>query len=110
MIEALLNNVGGPMWLVAKVDQRIAHVEAEAGEGIDAFAKEGGVNPLVMMTLTEPQDQDLSIDDWERSCDNCGVVTPKGTAFYTGQTARKLKHGQIVILTFGMCGACKDLE
>ena len=109
-LDNLLNNlVGAPTWLVAKVDQRVQHIEHKAGEGIDAFARDGGSNPLVMTTLTEPEELKVSMDKWERTCDNCGSYTPHGEAFFTGTTARKLRHGQYVVITFGMCSACKEL-
>lgn len=97
-----------PSWLIAKIDQRVARIEEAAGEGINAFSL-GGLEPLVVTPLTEPQDWGLTMDEWERSCDNCGVVTPEGREFYTGNMIRKLKHGQLISITFGTCRACRDL-
>lgn len=97
-----------PSWLLAKLDQRVARIEEAAGAGINAFSK-AGHEPVVMTPLTEPDDFGVSMDAWERTCDNCGVHTPEGQEFYTGNAPRKLKGGQLIILTFGMCAKCKGL-
>lgn len=92
-----------PAWLTHKVDQRVAQMK----EGLGAAGKSIDAN-LVMTTLTEPPERasQWDIDQWERSCDNCGVYCQPYSEFYTGSVTRSL-HGTQVIVTFGICPRCK---
>lgn len=98
----------GPTWLYSKLDQRLAKLENEAGIGIAATGAE-----VVMTPLTEPADlglDDGDIEVWERTCDNCSATVPvESTEFHTGHYTHVLKSNQKVVVTFGMCTACKEL-
>lgn len=116
-----------PIWLTAKVDQRLALMEEAIGdvveESIQLFHRLTGFKPAaevdmikqmmhgnVMMTpLTEPDEGSSpeEIARWERTCDNCGAFVPDGELFYTGQLVREF-HGEQVILIFGVCPVCKE--
>lgn len=103
-----------PGWLVNKIDQRLAKLENEAGFVIDASGAE-----VIMTPLSEPDEFGITdLDQWERSCDRCGVYTPEqteqdvaehGAKFFTGNLTHELKSGQKVIITFGCCKACRNL-
>lgn len=104
----------GPAWLTSKLDQRLAKLEDQAGSAISSSGAE-----VIMTPLSEPQDFGITdFDIWERSCDFCGGYSPPqteeevaehGADFFTGNYTHELKSGQKVIITFGVCKACRDL-
>lgn len=91
-----------PVWLGAKVDQRLALMD----EAIPDRPKDA----IIAMFLAEPDPSATKeeSDRWDRSCDNCGTYCPEGEAFYTG-TLRLNHRNQRVIVTLGVCSACRDL-
>jgi hypothetical protein len=99
-------STGEPVWLAAALEARVETLGGAVLLG-QAAATEAGV---VMATLTEPPEHATPAqrDRWERTCDNCGAHCP-GT-FYTGTAARLTRTGVQVIITFGVCPACKDLS
>jgi hypothetical protein len=92
-----------PMWLVHKVDQRLAFLREQSG-GIEAMAIANGAK-IIMTFLSDPEDEsDEAQERWNHSCDNCGGFGHQNPGYVMRQV------GAIqVVLTFGMCDTCKDM-
>jgi hypothetical protein len=90
-----------PIWLDAKVDQRLAQMQEAMP--IPVMAAATGAH-VIMVTLTEP-DEDATpeqIQQWNLTCDNCGKVDP---VLHTGHMERRV-DGVLVVITMGACASC----
>src|SRR4051812_4755289 len=94
-----------PMWLKAKIDQRLALMEEHMGNAADVPAQ------VVLTPLTEPAEHASKAerDRWERTCDNCGTYCPAEKPFYTGHVVRMRGEVQVIFM-FGVCAPCKALS
>lgn len=91
-----------PVWLTARLDQRLAMIEDKVFD----IARAHGIH-IIMTPLSEepPGCSEKEAKRWNRTCDNCKVYVPDGPGFYTGQ-AEARKHKFLVLIPFGCCAAC----
>lgn len=103
----MTNYYAEPPWLVAKVDERLAAMEAS----LPSVIPDDYLPSIIMTLLTEPEeDTPEALAKWERTCDKCGRLVPDDEEFFTGQLVREF-HGRQTLMTFGLCGhPCKDEE
>lgn len=90
-----------PPWMVAAVDQLIASID---DRNLEAVIVPGQVD-VILTTLTEPPD-DVPTEEWDFTCDCCGVHFPGNIR--TGHVAR-LHKGVPIFIFWGACEPCLGL-
>lgn len=92
-----------PAWLTHLIDQRLALIEESIGHAVPT-------TNIIMTPLTEPGPTatQRELEQWDRSCDNCGRHCPPPKQFYTGHIVRTLRAGTRVYMTFGVCQRCQS--
>lgn len=93
-----------PLWLVIKVDQRVAFM---VEHGALDIARQSGA--MVVMSFVDEGPEHMTKverERWERTCDGCGTYISEDGEFYTGHMSRTIEDVNIM-LAFGVCGDCK---
>lgn len=98
-----------PIWLTAKLDQRVAQLEQSIGKKYANLADSDldiEVDSIMLLLTDPPFNCDpRDITRWERTCDACGKYCHDREPFYTGHVHRTLRSGVPLILTLGVCEA-----